>query len=78
MENSSFGPDYCGGFTYTLVYESGPLSSAELRVYEIEPVSVNQHRIVGTLNDPIWFGRHVIRIRGINGRVRNRRDMREL
>ena len=74
----SEGPTFCGGFTYSLVYVSGPLSQEDLvSVYEIAPAGAGQHVIRGEIKDERWFGPHVIRIRGTNGVAPSRR-LREL
>ena len=47
MENLSEGSTFCGGFTYSLDYVSGPLSTGSdaLKVYEFVPSSVSMHKV---------------------------------
>ena len=68
MENTSEGPTFCGGFTYSLVYVTGPLANTNpLSVYNIKPISAGQHEITGTLSGTKWIGRHKIRLQGTLG-----------
>ena len=43
MENTSEGPTFCGGFTYSLVYESGSLEldTNPLATYDIVPATAS-------------------------------------
>ena len=47
MENLSEGSTFCGGFTYSLDYVSGPLTTGNdaLKVYEFVPSSVSMHKV---------------------------------
>ena len=69
MENESEGDEFCGGFTYELVYESGPLkdATADLSFYDIEANGNSQHLITGTVQLDKWIGTHQFVIRGTNG-----------
>ena len=73
MENSSEGPDFCGGFTYGLVYKSGPLMGLNaLNTFSIEAQSAqNKHKVSGTPTAKNWIGTHVIAVVGTNGVIDN-------
>ena len=80
--NTQWG-DYCGGFTYEIIYVSGPFEnnphpSGDLtlkgpdltNVFTIEyPVSsdYNNHYVDSKVPNLTWLGTHVFKIRGLNG-----------
>lgn len=59
MVNLSEGPTFCGGFTYDLIYVSGPLTaSVAVQNYQIEQYTATQHRITGIATTDDWIGTH--------------------
>ena len=68
MADLSEGSD-CGGYTYVLEYEDGPLSSTQLdlSVYEIQPDSDGSLKFAAKLEDTRAEGTHKLRIKCING-----------
>ena len=68
MENTSEAPAFCGGFSYSLEYVSGPLTkTGSLSAYKISPVSANNHQITGTVSSNQWIGVHQLALKGTNG-----------